>query len=673
MKNKSNVVSKLYTGFKKWGSKIIHPTTTIKKVFLDEFGNPVTDSLALFFTGSTKTEEYIRDLANEVLAIEEEYKNADTQKVKDDINVRLKAARGRLNSAESTPTRTQLSMDMTDSLLKFSAMAENYETMAAAEDTHLAMIEVLKSRAYKNKKGTLKGADDVRMVARAKKWMKMVFYNNDNDVKTFWDKLTKGLISYTSLAYVGTNVFGNINNYAFGRISNSIETYGQKFYSRKGMAKALIGYNKRMLPDFMISLGKLSKDNLITGKVLKGKGDEFREDIPFSKYGAMVAFFRMMDAKADMRESGDVGDMWNKYTSWAYALQDAGEFNVQSKVGIAILHSTEAINPETGATMSLFDAIQFDRTTGDVGMKEGFTEIKMFNSEKTMKWNEDARYEVRNYIRETNKQIHGNYAYEDRMVMQSNSLGQLAAQFHKWCAPAVKARFRPEYFDENLGWMEGRYLTFWNFLGFAYKNLGEIQKMGANYKEFHGEKGQMKLQNVHRVMGEIAIIFGTWLTKQALMTMWGMNPDDDDDSDAMEAYLRGDIPASGVEVEISDLQKRLRNILVYQMDRLHDESIMWVPIAPGGLEQLGHFIQNPIAASRTLGEIGAAIEMTAKTGIYHAFQSEEDFLNNKDVVYQRGTRAGEWKLGKEWGDAAPFLYTINKWKNFIQMNDFYIK
>ena len=180
----------------------------------------------------------------------------------------------------------------------------------------------------------------------------------------------------------------------------------------------------------------------------------------------------------------------------------------------------------------------------------------------------------------------------------------------------------------------------------------------------------MKLQNVHRVMGEIAIIFGTWAMKQALMTMWDMHPDDDDDSDPLLAYYRGESGTGGKE--ITDLQKRLRNILVYQMDRLHDESIMWVPIAPGGLEQLGHFIQNPIAASRTLGEIGAAIEMTAKTGIYMAYQSEEDFLNNKQVVYQRGTRAGTMKLGKEWGDAAPFLYTMNKWKNFIQMNDFYI-
>ena len=31
-----------------------------------------------------------------------------------------------------------------------------------------------------------------------------------------------------------------------------------------------------------------------------------------------------------------------------------------------------------------------------------------------------------------NKEIHGNYAWEDRMVIQDVFLGQLVAQFHKW-------------------------------------------------------------------------------------------------------------------------------------------------------------------------------------------------------------------------------------------------
>ena len=198
--------------------------------------------------------------------------------------------------------------------------------------------------------------------------------------------------------------------------------------------------------------------------------------------------------------------------------------------------------------------------------------------------------------------------------------------------------------------------------------------MSSNYKEFHGEKGKVKMQNIHRVMGEIAVIMSTLLIRNMLISLWGMNPDDDSEED--KRRKRRDIinKRRGLEPEVSDLTKRLRNILVYQMDRLHDETVMWVPIpGAGGLQQMGHFIQNPIASSRTLGEMGEAIEMTARTGITWGFQTEEEFLENKDVVYQRGINAGKMKLGKEWGDAAPFLYTVNKWRNFIQMNNFYIK
>ena len=74
------------------------------------------------------------------------------------------------------------------------------------------------------------------------------------------------------------------------------------------------------------------------------------------------------------------------------------------------------------------------------------------------------RHDLTNYILEVNKQIHGNYAFEDRMVIQEHWLGQLAAQFHKWIYPAYKARFKKRYIDENLGAVEGRYVTVMNFL-----------------------------------------------------------------------------------------------------------------------------------------------------------------------------------------------------------------
>ena len=53
--------------------------------------------------------------------------------------------------------------------------------------------------------------------------------------------------------------------------------------------------------------------------------------------------------------------------------------------------------------------------------------------------------------------------------------------------------------------------------------------------------------------------------------------------------------------------------------------------------------------------------------------SNDEFRSNSDVVYQRGSRAGNLKLAKEWQDAMPILSTIKKWANYNERHDFFIK
>jgi len=125
-------------------------------------------------------------------------------------------------------------------------MAEHYETMSSAEDTFKAFIKVLEKRSYqpadpavtlgkwtKGKfipRGKTQGSQ-ANVVTRAKKWMSMVFYDNDRITKGFLEKVTDGLMEYSSLSYVAFNPFGNFNNYAMGRINNSIEALGKRFFS----------------------------------------------------------------------------------------------------------------------------------------------------------------------------------------------------------------------------------------------------------------------------------------------------------------------------------------------------------------------------------------------------------------------------------------------------------
>ena len=50
---------------------------------------------------------------------------------------------GKMVRLRATPSRGQVSTDMASSLLKFSAMAQNYETMGAVDDTLKAFVKVI--------------------------------------------------------------------------------------------------------------------------------------------------------------------------------------------------------------------------------------------------------------------------------------------------------------------------------------------------------------------------------------------------------------------------------------------------------------------------------------------------------------------------------------------------
>ena len=695
LKDKPNVVGTLYSRMKTKVTNFFSSSTIVKKAFYDEHGNIITDSLPIFYTGSLVSIEQIEAANAELEKYEQEYREAKTDAEVKKIKQKIKEIRSKIKDLDSRPSNVNLNLDMTESLLKFSAMADNYEVMSQSEDTLVAMIRVLGNRTYTDYKGNVKVIDDKdreigvagqsinqmqsNIHRRAMKWMKMVYYNNDNDTKTFFDKLAKGLLSTTSLAYVGFNIFGNINNYIFGRVSNAIETAGGRFFDPKAMMRAVNRINTVGIPGNLRGMASMTESH-----------KRFKDNGSRDKYNAFVIYLNMLDSKQDMRESqyesdkkslrenfknmfiekdsGSIisflGTAFDKFHEVAFVIQDAGEYNVQTKIGHAIVESTILKNSKTGETLSLYDAYVWDNVSSTLKIKDGFDKVIFYNQTKERDWNDDARRELRNYIREVNKQIHGNYAHEDRMVMQSVALGQLAAQFHKWVAPSIKARFKPEYFDENLGWMEGRYLSFWNFLAYSFKNIKDIGSISSNYKAFNGTNGQQRLQNVYRTLGEIGIIMSTFALKIILSNMFS----DDDDDEKEYSYSRAMNDDSD-----SPTTKKLRNALLYQIDRTHKDLVTFMPIpGTGGLTQLYQMFKSPIASTRTLGELGQALELTVGTGLAYAFLDDEKFMESK-YVYQRGNRKDKLKLGKEWGDALPIFYTINRWKSYENNRDFFIK
>ena len=385
-----------------------------------------------------------------------------------------------------------------------------------------------------------------------------------------------------------------------------------------------------------------------------------------SKYEALVDLFRMMDDKADIRESGREGEKatkswFAKATEVGYVLQDAAEYNVQTKIGMALLMDTMIKNSSTGEVLSLYDAFKFNSDTKEAELMPGFDTI-VEKGGKERAYTDEYRFDLRNKIREINKQIHGNYAYEDRMVMQASSVGRLAAQFHKWVAPAIKARFRREYFDENLGWMEGRYRSMFKLGAYAAKQVAQgefnARKWMSTFKEQYDmespqEEAQARAENVilntYRTLGELGIML---MTLGLTYMLEGLLKDDDDDS---------------------DFEKRFENYLMYQADRTYKEMVLFMPVFPDSWTQLHQMFKSPIASTRTLGELGEALSLTVRTPFAYMTSSNNEFYADSDYVYQRKPKKGQLKVNKAWKDALPIIYSMQKWENFIQERDFFIK
>lgn len=681
LKEKPNIVTRLWTKMTRSVKNLITQTTQQKVILTDESGNLV-DSLPIFYTGNLRNELELENIIKEIDALDKLRKEGKIDKIK--YTKKKKLLEGKRFNVENKPSVGELNLDLGNALMKFNAMAEHYETMGQVEDTLKALIKVLEKREYQPTKDTelydyvkgklikrgIKGTES-NVVARAKKWMNMVYYDNEKVTKGFLEKVSDGLITYSSLAYVAFNPFGNFNNYALGRINNNIEMLGSRFFPKKSYMRAVGEYNTIALPSLIArtasgeSLTKLG--DIATFNAFRFS-DQTAYDAkkPTNKYEAFVDLFRMMDDMSDIRESGRKGDeviesWFKKASAFGYILQDAAEYNVQTKVGIAMVIDVTMLNPDTGGTLSLYDAMQFDGETQTLKMKDGYTKVRKKNGQ-VVDFNDAFRYDLRNKIREVNKQLHGNYAQEDRMVIQSYAVGRLAAQFHKWVAPAIKARFRREYFDENLGWMEGRYRSALQFFKYSFDQIikGELDftKYGENFLRDEGfkddgsqadQKAENKLLNTYRTLGEIAIIFATYGISSILQMLFA---DDDDDS---------------------EFEKRMENFMMYQANRTYKELILMIPIVPDSWTQIHQIVKSPIASTRTLGELGEALSLTLWTPVAMLYQSDKEFKENSTFVYQRKPRKGQLKVNKAWKDAVPVLYSLQKWSNYSQMKDFYIK
>ncbi len=92
-----------------------------------------------------------------------------------------------------------------------------------------------------------------------------------------------------------------------------------------------------------------------------------------------------------------------------------------------------------------------------------------------------------------------------------------------------------------------------------------------------------------------------------------------------------------------------------------------------GAEELFKLSKSPFSSLRTLEELAEAGGYTFSTLSLGLTKSREEFLADPRVVYQKGYRAGQWKINKNWKDAVPLLYAFEKWAKYMTQQDFHVK
>lgn len=574
----------------------------------------VMNQIPIFFVGNLRNEELIEKLSQELDQLDRDYKDNKIERLRY-LEERSKKTE-ELKGAERAISHDEINTDFAENLIAFRAMAENYRHLNAIEGTVQAVERILAQRSYKKMAGEnklkmdpgtntpyeLKDGTQSYTYKRFKKWTEMVFYNSQDLDQSTFDVVVKKLMSFTSLESVGFNSFGAIHNYLMARINTIIESAGGTFYTRDSAWRAF----------------KIFETEFLTGRFRSsGNGDDhYKTRRPGSKYEALVKLFHIYRQQQS-------GENRINFPTLGFPLMEVGEYSAQTKSGIAYLISHDLKNEFTNETVSIYDAFDFNEETGELTLKAGFT------------LDATTKLDITNSIWEMNKQIHGNYDWMDRMVIQQETVGQVAAQFHKWVYPAYKTYFQSRYFDENLGWLEGRFRTVYNLIRYIHQSEGNfLQKMAAGWKQLD----DVQLKNMYKNAASLGFFIASFAAYGLFRSLAGDTPDD------------------------QKATKRWLNFFSWESDRVYKEVVFWAPGAVIG-EQL-RLIKNPFAIGTTMSQFTGMLA--------EGFKLAMPPYDN-DVYYKHGPFEGELKFKKKLFDLLPVMKDINKWQSFSQVTNFQVQ
>jgi hypothetical protein len=611
---------KMGKAFVKFATDRTLKTPEVRNVTITEDGEVVSDIPVMYTSeyGGARNVEKLEELEETLKNLRDDFSKGklsiqEFNKEKDKIRVQ----RNRLNSR---PKNLKPVRDFAKSMKSMAAAIEMYEKKLALEDEFYLLRNQVNRRQYF--KGEQQVSGNSNTMKRLENWMKQIYRAEDSTVnftrvQRIGTVIARKMKSALSLKSVGLNPISWTTNAAWGVLTDAIEAAGGRYYNIRSYSSSVKEYNLEYLPGIMRKMSRLNSRLELT------------DTLPNSKYEAVV---RRFDMVRNLLDQGDRGG--SSGIPFEYKGIDVVEYAVQSQSGIAILKTLKVKKFDKDGNeieeKSLYDAIKWNPENHSVELPSDYKLVKNYGDREMqlVDINDKEVSDIRNYIFEVNKQMHGNYAEEDKVVLQQYVVGDLMFQFHKWIVPGVKAHFRSRYFDENLGWYEGRVISFMNFMRAGITYSGNFKKAWENADD-------LTKRNLRKGLAQWGTFMGMFLMGRLLLEM--SDGDDEDDIEATQTV----------------------NAILVMLDVLEGDAAYFV-----NPKEYITGAKNPVPVLKYATALGEAGWRSVQYLYYAIAQSDEELLNNKSVYYQRGYRKGKKKLAKEWRDVLPILSVFNRWEGF---------
>jgi hypothetical protein len=347
-----------------------------------------------------------------------------------------------------------LSKNLLQSVLKFSQMSNNHESMDEIESNVLILKTVLNGDSNLRIKGrevnktNAKGVQVINRITqklvpkasrdgmvnkRLNEFIDDIVYG-DEEIKEVYNlpligevnmnRLSDNVAFLTALQNMALNFNGGLSNIIIGNFNNSIEAVGGRFYGKKNWMWAQKEYWAN-LPNF---LGELVGQ---THSPLNFFADHY--DVPQGEF---------RDQFGNKLTGGAARKAMK--TSSLFFIQAGGEHQIQLTGMLSLMDATK-VKTLNGEEKTLYEAWR----------SFGTLEAVVANTD----WTVEKDVMFRNRLHAITKNLQGIYNKFDKSMLQRRWLGRLAIMFRKYLFSSIKARYGGKYVDYELGTVQEGY---WN-------------------------------------------------------------------------------------------------------------------------------------------------------------------------------------------------------------------